>query len=79
MVFSSIILGFIVFKEMKLPNPKKIQGIINMPSPKNSQQIQIFNGMAQFYKCFIKKIVIIMAPITKLTKNAKIFLWIKER
>jgi hypothetical protein len=40
-----------------------------MPPPKNPWQIQIFNGMAQFYKSFIKKFVTIMAPITKLTKK----------
>jgi hypothetical protein len=55
MVFS-MILGFIISKEGKLLDSKKIQAIINMPPPKNPQQIQIFNGMAQFYKCFIKKL-----------------------
>jgi hypothetical protein len=35
MVFSRMILGFIVSKERKLPNLKKIQVIINMPPPKN--------------------------------------------
>ncbi len=35
MVFSRMILGFIISKEGKLPNPKKIQTIINMPPPKN--------------------------------------------
>jgi hypothetical protein len=35
MVFSRMILGFIVLKERKLPNPKKIQTIVNMPPPKN--------------------------------------------
>jgi hypothetical protein len=34
-VFSWIILGFIVSKEGKLLDPKKIQAIINMPPPKN--------------------------------------------
>jgi hypothetical protein len=37
MVFSGTILGFIVSKEGKLPNPKKIQAIINMPPFKNPQ------------------------------------------
>jgi hypothetical protein len=32
---SRMILGLIVFKERKLPNPKKIQAIINMSPPKN--------------------------------------------
>jgi hypothetical protein len=49
-----------------------------MPPPKNPQQIQVFNGMAQFCKCFIKKIVAFMALITKLTKKTKTFLWTKE-
>jgi hypothetical protein len=53
MVFLGMILDFIVSRKRKLPNPKKIQAIVNMPPPKNPQQIQVFNGMAQFYKCFI--------------------------
>jgi hypothetical protein len=32
---SRMILVFIVSKEGKLPNSKKIQAIINMPPPKN--------------------------------------------
>jgi hypothetical protein len=46
MVFSGMILGFIISKERKLPYPKKIQTIVNMPPLKNPQQIQVFNGMA---------------------------------
>jgi hypothetical protein len=37
MVFLRMILGFIVFKEGKLPYPKNIQAIVNMPPPKNPQ------------------------------------------
>jgi hypothetical protein len=49
-----------------------------MPPPKNPQQIQVFNGMAQFYRYFIKNFVAIMALITKLTKKTLTFLWIEE-
>jgi hypothetical protein len=35
MVFLGMILGFIVSKEGKLIDPKKIQAIVNMPPPKN--------------------------------------------
>ncbi len=73
-----MILGFIISKEGKLLDPNKIQAIVNMPPLKNPQQIQVFNGMAQFYRCFIKNFVAIMAPITKLTRKTKTFLWIKE-
>jgi hypothetical protein len=37
MVFLRMILGFIISKEGKLSNPKKIQAILNMPPPKNPQ------------------------------------------
>jgi hypothetical protein len=30
-------IGFYYFQKGKLPNPKKIQTIINMPPPKNPQ------------------------------------------
>jgi hypothetical protein len=39
MVFSGMILGFIISKEGKLPNPKNIQVIVNMLPPENPQQI----------------------------------------
>jgi hypothetical protein len=74
MVFSRMIIGFIVSKKGKLPNPKKMQTIVNMPSPKNPQRIQVFNGTAQFYRCFIKNFAVIIAPINKLTKKTKTFL-----
>jgi hypothetical protein len=37
MVFLGVIMGFIISKERKLLDPKKIQAIINMPPPKNPQ------------------------------------------
>jgi hypothetical protein len=37
MAFLGMILGFIVSKEGKLPYPKKIQTIVNMPPLKNPQ------------------------------------------
>jgi hypothetical protein len=48
-----------------------------MSPPKNPQQIQLFNGMTQFYKCFIKKIIAIMAAITKLTRKTNFSLDIR--
>jgi hypothetical protein len=37
------ILGFIVSKERKTPNPKEIEALVNMPIPKTPQDIQ-WNG-----------------------------------
>jgi hypothetical protein len=67
MVFFGVIIRFIVSKEGKSPNSKKIQAIVNMHVPQNSLQIQVLNGMAQFYKFFIKNFIVLMALITKLT------------
>jgi hypothetical protein len=72
MVFSRMILGFIVFEEGKLPNLKKIQVIFKHATTK------VFNGMAWFYKCFIKKFATIMALINKLIRKTKVFLWTKK-
>jgi hypothetical protein len=46
MVFSRSILGFIISKEGKIPNPKKVQIIVNMLIPISPQHIQVFNGVA---------------------------------
>ncbi len=65
MVFSRTILGFIVSKEGKVMDPKKFETLITMLIPTTRQEIQIFNGMVQFYKCLIKNFASIMSPITK--------------
>ncbi len=37
MVFLGLTLGFIVSNEGKIPNPEKVQAIVNMPIPTNPQ------------------------------------------
>ncbi len=44
-----------------------------MPTPTNPQHIHVFNGMAQFFRCFIKNFAFIMAPITNLMRKIKPF------
>jgi hypothetical protein len=73
MVFSGMSLGFIVSKEGKLPYPKKIQAIANIPPPKNPQQIQVFNGMALFYRCFIKKLLLLWHLSLTCPKRQRLF------
>ncbi len=75
LVYSRVILGHVVSKARKSSDPKKISIIVNMPSPKTPKHIQVFNGMAQFYRCFIKNVAFIMAPITKLLCKIEVFAW----
>ncbi len=46
---------FYCFQRKETNGSKVKQAIVNMPLPKNLKQIQIFNGMTQFYRCYIKK------------------------
>ncbi len=75
MVCSKIILRFIVSKEGKTLVLKKIKALVKMLVPKTPYEIQVFNGMAHFYKCFIRKFSFVMTPITKLFIKPKMFEW----
>jgi hypothetical protein len=78
MVFLGIILRFIVSKERKLPNPKKVEAIVKMFVPKNSHNIQVFNNLAQFFQCFVNFFAFIMASITKLMQKSEEFIWTQK-
>jgi len=54
LVFSGMILGFIVSREGKLLDPKKIKVFVNMSAPTISHEIYVFNGIVQFYCYFIQ-------------------------
>jgi hypothetical protein len=66
LMHSCVILGYVVSKEDKLLDLKKILTIVHMSTPKTPKDIHVFNGMAQYYKCFIKNFAFIMVSITKL-------------
>jgi len=78
MVCFGTILGYIVSKEGKTHDPKKVEALVKMQVPKTPKKIQVFNGMAWFYKYFIRKFTFIMAPITKLLKKIEVFEWIAK-
>ena len=78
LVHSGIILGYVVSKEGKFPDPKKIQAMVNLPRPKKPKDIQVFNGIAQFNQTFIKNFAFVMAPITKLLQKTEDSQWTPE-
>jgi hypothetical protein len=46
MVFLATILGFIISKEGKVMDLKKVEAFVNMPILTTHQEIQVSNGMA---------------------------------
>ena len=57
------------------PDPKKIQGILEMPAPQDATQLQSFLGMVNFMHPFIPHLSQHTAPLRALlTKNA-VFHW----
>ena len=62
-------------KDGMSPDPKKIQGILEMPAPADATQLQSFLGMVNFMHPFIPHLPANTAPLrTLLTKNT-IFQW----
>ncbi len=78
LVYSCIVLGYVVSKEGKLLDPKNNLAIVHMLTPKTFKDIQVFNDMTQYYKCFIKVFAFIMVPIVKLLWKIKAFEWMAE-
>jgi hypothetical protein len=69
LVHLGVTLGYVVSKESKLPNLDKNSNVVHMLTLKTPKDILVFNGMAQYYQCFIKDFVFIMTPITKLLQK----------
>jgi hypothetical protein len=63
MVFLRTFSRFIMSKEGKVMDSKKVEALMNMPIPITPQEILVFSTMAQFYKCFIKHFASIMSPM----------------
>ena len=54
LVHSGVMLGYVVCLQGKLPDPRKIAVIVNMPCPTTQKDVQRLFGVAQFNRCFIR-------------------------
>ena len=52
--------------------PSKIEAIMNWPLPTNLKEIQVFLGLAGFYRKFVNGYVNISIPMTNHLKGAAI-------
>ena len=58
-------------------DPEKIKAIREWEAPKTKKRVRAFLRFASYYRAFINKFVITVAPFTVLT-GKYLFLWIPE-
>jgi len=73
-----IYLGFVISKEGLKMDPEKVQAIWDWPIPRNIFEVRIFDGLASFYRKFIRGFSHICAPILETIKETnQPFKWIE--
>ena len=74
-----VYLGFVISRDGLNMDPKKVQAIIDWPSPRNIFEVRSFHGLASFYRKFINNFSGICSPIIEtIKKDKKPFQWTTE-
>lgn len=68
-------LGHVITEEGVKPDPKKIQCIVNYPTPTNAKEIKSFLGLVGYYRRFIQDFSKKAKPLTNLLKQNQQFSW----
>ena len=68
-------LGHIVSEKGVEPDPENVEGILQVPPPKNLKEVRRFLGMTGFYRKAIEKYAAIASPLTHLTRKDVDFEW----
>ena len=68
-------LGFIITTEGIKPDPDKVQGITDFPTPKNVKQLRGFLGLVNFYSKFSSKHAEETVPLLHLIKKGVPWKW----
>ena len=71
-------LGYRINESGLSPTPDKLWPLKTFPTPTNRSEMKSFNGMAQYYKRFIKDFSRIMTVLYDLTKGTGAFIWTEE-
>ena len=68
-------LGYIISRDGIRGQKKKIQGMLDLTTPRNQKEVRKFVGMVNFYKNMWPKCSSILGPLTNITGKGKRFIW----
>ena len=68
-------LGYLITRNGIKPQPKKVEAIHNMASPKTRKQLRSFLGLVNYYRDIVIRRSDTSAPLTKLTSTKVPFKW----
>ena len=68
-------LGLIIGSNSVSINPKKVDGILKWPVPTKVKEVQLFLGLANFFRRFIKDFSKIATPLHKLMHKDSVWSW----
>lgn len=67
--------GHIFSKEGMKIDPDRVKAILNIKSPTNKKELQIFLGMVNYLRNFVSKLADLTAPLNSLLKKDVSWLW----
>ena len=71
-------LGYLLTKEGVKPQPKKVEAILRLQSPKNVKQLRHFLGMVNYYRDMWRRRSHLLAPLSALLSKKREFKWTPE-
>lgn len=68
-------LGYVVKSGKVTPNPRKIQALVDAPTPQTASQVRQFLGLASYFRRFIPNYTHLVGPLYPLTKTKGAITW----
>ena len=64
-------IGYIITREVIKPDPKKVQGIMDIGRPSTTTKARALKGMVQYYRDMWPRLSHLLAPLTEAARSSK--------